>query len=199
LSSNFPTVQSYLGEERFKTLSHSYVKQYWPNDTRLSTYGDRFAEFIGDDFLPFSQDFAKLDRAWLDALFAYDNQPLKRKDIEQIIGQENQQELFSLQLADSVYLVEVNTDSLNEWLELKFDAGTSKNQADDGTVLIWRYEQEVQYRVLSQFEKDFLGAMNESGSVLQSAEKAIANNPNQDIGALFGALLTAGILIKKTK
>lgn len=203
LSSNFPTLKSYLGNKQFKTLSHDYVQQYWPNDTRLSSYGDHIVEFINDNFLPFSQDFAKLDRAWLDALFANDEQSLTRKDIEEILTQEGQQELFSLQLANSVNLVYLSGDSLNEWLKLKFatddfdtQADSKAGETDQTIVLIWRYQQEVQYRVLDQFEESFINAMHQSESILNSAETAIATNPSQNIGALFGALLTAGILIK---
>ena len=66
LSTNFPTLKSYLGDELFKTLSRKYIQQHWPKDTRLSKYGERFADFISDKSKPFCRDFARLDRAWLD-------------------------------------------------------------------------------------------------------------------------------------
>ena len=41
--------------------------------------------------------------------------------------------------------------------------------------------------------------MNETKSILTSAETAVSKNPDQDLGALFGALLTAGVLVNQSK
>ena len=198
LSTNFPTLKLYLGDELFKNLSRKYIRQHWPKDTRLSKYGDRFADFISDESKPFCRDFAKLDRAWLDALFASDEPSLTKADIANILTPENQEKLFSLQLANSVKLVYLDCDSINHWIKLKF-SDDADNQADANTILFWRYQQQVQYRVLSEFEENFIQSMNESKSILTSAETAVSKNPDQDLGALFGALLTAGVLVNQSK
>lgn len=195
LSSNFPTLSSYLGTEQFKDLSRDYVLQHWPTDTRLSNYGHRFADFIDNKSLPFSQDFARLDRAWLDALFAHDEPALQHEDVTEILTQENQQDLFSLQLADSVKLVTLDNDCITHWLALKFTLDT-ETQSGAKNVLFWRHQQKVQYRVLDEFEDSFIRSMRQTSSVLSSAETTIASHPDEDIGAFFGALLTAGVLVK---
>lgn len=197
LSSNYPTLKSYLGDEDFKTLSRNFILHFWPNDTRLSTYGAGLAEFIGNDYLPYSGDFAKLDRAWLDALFAIDQQALQSNEIETILTQEKQQDLFSLQLADSVKLVHLNTDCINQWLSLKFEVSDNGIQSATQTVLFWRNQLKVQCRLLNDFEETFIRTLQETNSILNAAEKTLTTNSEHDIGALFGALLTAGVLIKQ--
>lgn len=202
LASNFPTLKAYIGDARFTELARGYIQHHWPKDTRLSTYGEQLSSFIGNKSnnavhaFPYSQDFATLDRGWLDALFAQDEQSLDGNDITAILTQESQQDLFSLQLAQSVKLMHLSHSCINHWLALKFSEPSSQTDNSSCSVLFWRFQQQVQYRMLSAFEEHFIRSMTSTASILAAAEMVITEHPNEDIGALFGALLTAGILVK---
>ncbi|MDB4512223.1 DNA-binding domain-containing protein [Arenicella sp.] len=200
LAANFPSLQSYLGVDQFKQLGREYVFQFWPTDARLSTYGDQLANYIAttrDKYPAYSFDIARLDRAWLDALFASDEKPLRAEDISALFGQESQQDLFSLKLASSVNLLHLENDCMSDWLSIKFTNQTIGVESGMKSIMLWRHEQVVQYRALSTFEDCFISAILESGSILSAAETAVAGNPNEDLGVTFAGLLSAGILIKK--
>ncbi len=200
LAANFPSLQSYLGADQFKALGREYIFQNWPTDARLSTYGNQLANYISTvstQYPPYSYDIARLDRAWLDTLFSVDEKALLAEDIAEIFSQENQEDLFLLELANSVNLIQLDNDCMTDWLALKFVNENIRVESGAKSIMLWRHDQAVQYRALSPFEDSFIVAIFESGSILSAAEIAVANYPNEDLGVLFAGLLTAGILIKK--
>ena len=200
LTANFPTLKQYLEDEAFKGLGREYISQHWPQDSRLAVYGEHLVEFMLDaktDYPAHGIDFARLDRAWLDALFARDESPLSGEDIAAIVNQDGESHLHLLTLASSVRLAHLDHHSLPRWIKYKFESDVESDQNESKSIMFWRREQIVQYRQLDMFEESFITTVSESGSIMQAAETAIAIDPNEDISTLFAGLLTAGVLIKK--
>ena len=197
LTANFPTLKQYLEDEAFKGLGRKYISRHWPQDSRLAVYGEHLVAFMVDaktDYPPHSVDFARLDHAWLDALFARDESPLSGEDIAAMVNQDGESHLHLLNLASSVRLAHLDHHSLPRWIKFKFESDIESDQPESKSIMFWRREQTVQYRQLNMFEESFINTISKSGSVMQAAEAAIAINPNEDVGALFAGLLIGGVL-----
>lgn len=199
LIANFPSLNRYLGKEAFKQLGRDYIFQHWPYDSRLSTYGEDLAEFIRsvtNCYPNYSVDMARLDRAWLDALFASNEPSLSSADIVGLVSQEEASDSRTVRLASSVRLIRLDQPCLQTWIGLKFEKNDLADEHGSKVIMMWRYEQAVHYRQLDEFEESFVSAISQSGSIMNAAEIAISANPSKDISTLFAGLLTAGILAK---
>jgi hypothetical protein len=199
LIANFPSLNLYLGKEVFKQLGRQYILQHWPQDSRLSTYGEDLAEFIGsvaDEYLIYGSDLAKLDRAWLDALFASNEPSLSSADIAGLVSQDEASDSRTVRLASSVRLIRLDYQCLQSWIGLKFEKDDLIDEQSSKVIMMWRLEQSVHYRQLDEFEESFINAIFQTGSIMIAAETAIAANPSRDISTLFAGLLSAGILAK---
>lgn len=198
LASNFPTLKQVLGDDVFNTLARNYVLSHWPSDSCLSTYGDKFAAFVSNSdicLVANSADFAKLDRAWLDALFALDEAPLSGDELASLIADESDQPV-RINIVSSVNIVRLETDCLHQWIALKFDSEIEIEEQHSKSVMLWRNELAVHYRQLSEFDEAFIKAVADSTSIITAAETALTIDPTGDISHLFAALITAGILTK---
>lgn len=199
LIANFPTLNQYLGDGLFKQLGREYIVQHWPQDSRLSNYGDDLANLldsVAGGYPIYAGDFARLDRAWLDALFASDEPSLSSDDIAGLVSLDEESASRSVQLASSVRLVRLDHQSLQFWTELKFSKQDLVGEQRSKLIMMWRLGQMVHYRQLDEFEESFVNAISQSGSIMIAAETAIAANPDKDISILFAGLLTAGILAR---
>lgn len=201
LASNYPTLKTLLGDEIFNSLARRYVLSHWPQDSSLSNYGEGLIALLQTLIAGVhinSADFAKLDRAWLDALFAADDKPLSADDLA-ALTQSSPEQFFDVNLVSSVRMLPLSEDSLSHWIELKFGSGASAETEITGSVILWRAGVTVHYRPLSQFERVFIKTVEQTNSIFKSAEAALEVEPNGNISHLFADLITAGILTRKNK
>ncbi|RBP53540.1 DNA-binding domain-containing protein [Arenicella xantha] len=205
LSANFPTLKKVLGDEPFKSLCRSYISENWPSDTRLSSYGDGLSDYIrkctkhsSDPHASRQVDFAMLDYAWLSSLLARDEAPLSAQSILAILNDNDTQGLDQLQLSSSVRLVQLSGNNMLEWVHLKFNQDGNLNHENSKSLLFWRQDNVVHYRVLNKFEGQFIRTLADSGSIFDAAEAAINAQPNEDVSALFSALLSSGVLTQSS-
>jgi len=195
LTSNFPTVKKHIGGQLFNTICREYVSQEWPNNSCLSSYGESFSTYLAQKTgaIPSNSiDFALLDRAWLDSLFAKDEAIMSGDAIIEMI-QSNPD--TQINLLSSVRIITLENKCLSDWTKLKFDtsidSSLEQQNIDSTLIIMWRNEGIVYYRALSEFEYTFINSIAVSGSLLQSAETALESDPKGDISSLFSSLITA--------
>ena len=164
LASNFPTLKKLLGDELFNTAGRNYVLHQWPSDSCLSSYGDTFPAFLNNQAALFPEnsiDFAALDRAWLDALFAKDEEFLAGDAVVKMI-QNDCDKTPRISLVNSVRIVSLGNQCLSAWIKLKFGAGIEPQDFDSKSVIMWRRQEFVYYRALDHFELIFINWYDKS-------------------------------------
>ena len=194
LAANFPTAKRLMGNEPFSEIGRQYVLQEWPDNSCLSSYGSSFPHFIDEQIEntpKYSVDFATLDRTWLDALFAKNENPISGDAIAEIIQNKPDTEI---KLLSSVKIITLKEPSLPEWIKLKFNLNDIEHENYNSTsIIMWRRQGVVYYRALSAFEHAFIASISTTGSLIKSAEVALETDQAGDISKLFSSLISADV------
>jgi len=88
LMEDFPRIAVILGEDQFRELGRTYLRQYPSSQPSLRYLGDHFPEFVATQvvstMLPFLRDLARLERARVEVFDALDVEPLRSEDLQVI-------------------------------------------------------------------------------------------------------------------
>jgi hypothetical protein len=84
----FPAVERITGPEFFRAMARSYVRQNLPDSPLLFEYGRTFPDFIASyqyaQSMPWLEDTARIERAWLDAYHAADAPPFEGRHMQAV-------------------------------------------------------------------------------------------------------------------
>ncbi|MDQ2093419.1 DNA-binding domain-containing protein [Rhodalgimonas zhirmunskyi] len=196
LEQTFPTVLKLLGEENFRAIAGIFLRREPPRSPILARYGAGFGNFL-DEFeplahLPYLGDVARLDRALVTAYHAADATPLRAEDLAAIPPDDLP--ALRLALAPACQVLVSRWPLFGIW---------QFNQSDDApqppgvaqSVLVTRPEFDPIARLLPPGGAAFLAALDKGQPLGVAADTAAEADPDFDLPALLGQLLSDGALL----
>ncbi len=209
LMANFPVCLNFLGEDYFKQAARTYVARFPPKTGTLVGYGEHFAAVARE--LPeqdpekwrampaATADIINLDYAWLNSLMSANSEQILDSDSVTALteqGRDIAQE--EVRLNPSVRICVTGYQVFDLWVALKTGAEISRGvsvAAVPQTVMFWRWQGDVQARVLSAPEESLMRRLQPPGGRLNDAiEAALQGDRDFDVGNTFAACLQNGLL-----
>ncbi len=197
LAANFPCVARLVGSAWFHDAAAIYVRRSPPTDARLLTYGDTFADFIGDFVLagqlPYLAGVARLDRLWIETHVAADEPGLDPT----VLAGLTPAELANVVLHPRAAVRWIWFDSqpvYTIWRTNREGFGVPDIQTWSGEgALLLRMLGGVAWRSLNAGGCAFLGACAAGLPLGEAATRALEVEPATNLAALLSDLLTAGV------
>jgi hypothetical protein len=195
LAANFPTVQSMVGEDWFRTAAALFAREAPPTSAALLDYGEDFPAWL-EGFppaaeLPYLAGIAHLDRLWTEALFAaeapaLDAEALSRLAPEALAG-------TPLALHPSTRFAAFDAGLPSLWRAARDGAEDLELSETPETLLLVRRGEAVASRVIGAAETAFLRACRGGFTAGDAAEAAATADPDAHFASLFAALIADGV------
>jgi hypothetical protein len=199
LADAFPAVRRIVGEEFFRTMARIHAVREPPASPILLDYGANFPEFIAKfppaAELPYLADVARIERAWRDAYYAAEAEPIGPAAFAGLDFDELPD--LRLRLHPSLRLVRSQHPALTIWdMNVREDVHWPLNlRAGGEDALIVRPAAEVEARSLPEGGFEFVEALFRGETVLASSNDAIGACSGFDIAANLSGLLEAGAIV----
>jgi len=197
LEKSFPSVVRLVGDAFFRAMARAYVDDHPPRSRQLVRYGSRFADHIAAfppaTELAYLPDVARLDRAYLDALFAPDEPALEPERLAGIppedIGALTPGLHVSARILASAY------PAYSIWRANRGDVDAPSVDVNGGgeTALIWRSGPDGRHRTLSSGEAAFFVAIRNGAAIAQAVEVAVAADGAIDVAATLAGAFATGV------
>jgi putative DNA-binding protein len=195
LAAIFSAVKRITGEEFFRAMARSHIRQTLPRSPLLFEYGRDFPCFIaGYEYardMPWLPDVARIERAWLDAYHAADAEPLSPFRLSSVPPAELPELLFtphpatrivrSRYSAVTIFAANRGTEQFGQ-----IDAGVAED------ALITRPELDVVVSRLPPGGAMFFSALICGSSLAQAATAALGTANAFDIAAAVAIMIEAG-------
>jgi hypothetical protein len=193
LAATFPTVQTLVGEEFFRTMAGRFVARELPVQPVLSEYGAKFPEFVAGYEpaceLPYLADIAQLDWA-LNAAF---HSPLERRLAAADLATIAVERLPSLPIALSAGAALIRSryplDCIWNASQPGASAGTVDLASGRADLLVLRRLDDAVFIVLDGGEAAFVASLAAGTSLEIAAEQATRHEPSFDLSTAFARLL----------
>lgn len=194
MAANYPVIRALFGEAPFAACAGAYVLTEASSDPRLSHVGASFPAFLNTyapagDML-WMADVAKLERLWLESLFAADAGTLDGAG------------LLALGVDDGTRLVFHPATRFSRFSSPVVSIWRAHNLGDASALeaIDWRSESAIVTRrgltvevaMLEPAGLAFVRSIAAARTVVAAAEAALAIDPDLDLAALFAGLIEAG-------
>ena len=191
LQEDFPRVVAIVGEEQFREIGRSYLRQFPSTHPSLHHLGIHFAEFVTTQPVgissPFLGDLARLERARLDVFDAPDAEPLRLEDLQAIPA--DAWATVHFRVIPALVTLICAWPVQQVWKEEPFTV--SDGLQPTPTVLrVWRQDFAVYQARMDTIEQAALAAMQSGesfASVCANVETLI--DAGEDVSAVVGSLL----------
>jgi hypothetical protein len=196
LAAVYPAVQRIVGEDFFRAMARTHVRETPPRSPLLFEYGREFPSFIAAypyaAEMPWLADVARIERAWLDAYHAADAAPLTAEALAA---------LPAAALPD----LRLQAHPATHWVHSPFPAVSifAMNRQpgpvgpitcrDAQTALVTRPGREVVVTHLPDEAALFVQALLEGQPLGEAAQAALSADPSFDLTAHLAALMEAGV------
>lgn len=197
LQANFPAVARLVGEEWFRDAAAVYVRQTLPTDPTLLRYGSDFADFLANfepaAELPYLSDVARLDRLWMEAHTAPDEETLDPAAIAKLAPETLARTTLHPH-ASARWAWFADAPIYTIWSQNRGEAVPSANidWKPEGALLV-RRDDAVDWIALDAAGGAFLDTCAASGSLAAAADAALEAQSNVNLAQLLSTLLTAGV------
>ena len=186
LAANYMSVLNIVGEDFFLKLVHAYLDKYPPRRRALNDYGEDFAKIVEkyklEHRLPYLGDICKLDRAWTTAHLAADADILPIEYLAQQAQKGINLEDIKLHMVAGVSLVKLAWPLFDIWSSIRAEQTLDQAielEKQKQFVLVWRYENVVNYRILAPAEHSFLVAIRDGETLGNAMKHAIVDLPSE--------------------
>lgn len=198
LRSNYRRLRATMGEEEFTGLARAYLTHHSPTARTLVGFGQALPEFILETEQglrsPWWSDLARLDRAWLQAHIAADDQAMTPADVAGIAGADDALPTLRLELRASVRIVRTGWAVFDTWEQvLATPACDGPMHREAQSVLVWRPAMEVETRFLAPAEAAFLGACASGVTLGEAFLAARSADETLNVSEIFAASLLADV------
>jgi hypothetical protein len=206
LKSRFPVVEKIVGEEFFAAMARVFVKQQPPRSPLLAAYGDDFPAFIAAfepaSGLPYLADVARLEATRTHSYHAADATPLGAEQFaafdRRAVG------AIRVDMHPSIGIVRSAYPIVTIWA---MNSGEQELAPIDNwrgeDALVSRPYLEVEVRALPPGGAAFLLTLAAGRPLDESAEAALADDPDFDLtgnlAGLIGSGLVRGIVFPQLK
>lgn len=193
LRANYPIVAALLGEEMFEAVAAEHASQCPPRRPALALYGARFPDWLEGQRcvqdLRYVPDVARIERLYIEALFASDVEPL---EMAVLSGRDDWQTL-QLPLHPAARFDWLTSPAMSIWLAHRggLDGALEFDWHAEG-VLLTRPGLEVRPIRLDRAGHRFLFGIRLGESVGAAAVATANLYPETDIGSLFSSLVNVG-------
>lgn len=190
---SFPAVARLVGDEFMRAMARAYVEAHPPRTPVLTFYGSGFPEFV-DGFspansLPYLGDVARLDWAYLEAVFAPIIKALTASDLAGL----SETEIAALApgLHGSAQLLASSWNAAEIWAANRPGAESSaiSLRQEGSAAVVWRAADGVAHRQIEGAELAFLETLIHSGTL----GKAMAAAGTADAYEFFAEGLQTGL------
>lgn len=197
LASIFPAVERLVGNDFFRAMARSHIRETPPSSPLLFEYGYDFPKFI-DEYqyarsLPWLGDTARVERAWLDAYHARDARSLEPKALESVLPEKLRRLVFMAHPATRIVrsrysAVSIFSDNREASTRTeKLDASHAEN------ALITRPEQQVIVRHLPSDGALFIEQLLAGKTLEEAVTLALSEYPAFDLSLNLREILKAGV------
>lgn len=199
LAANYPTVLQLAGEEWFNACAIEYIRAHPARSPVLALYGEGFPFFLSNFApaaeLPYLADVARIDRMWVEAHTAPDEEALRAGALSRLQASALANEHVALHPATRFGWVRHSAATI--WIHHRGpDALTPLNvDASDEGILLTRPGGAVEHKRLDYGEFTFLQSLSNGATLGSAAEAALIADSHADIPHLLAHCLTAGAFI----
>ncbi|MEK1931503.1 MAG: DNA-binding domain-containing protein, partial [Pararhizobium sp.] len=199
LKAAFPVVHRLVGEQFFVAMARAYVITEPPPSPIMLDYGSGFPKFIGRfepaAVLPYLEDVARLERAWVEAYHAAEASPLPSSVLSQVpLGDFPATRLLlhpSVRTARSAFPI------VGIW-QANID-GTESAQVDLANggedALVARPNADVEVRIIPVGAAVFIAALQAGSPIVSAAERGLSVTPNFDLAGTLRGMIEASLII----
>jgi hypothetical protein len=193
LRDNFPAVTRLLGDEMFEVIAAEHARQCPPRRPVLALYGARFSDWLEMQpwvrEVPYLPDVARIERMYIEALFAADEQPLGLHELQ---GRDDWQAL-RLALHPATRFDWLTAPARSIWFaQIDHVDGELQFEWQAEGILLTRPGLDVRPIALDRAGHRFLFGIRLGESVGDAAIATSSLYPETDIGSLFASLVNAG-------
>lgn len=201
LRANFMSVEALVGREYFSALALKFIENYPYQKRTLIGYGSGFAKTLEDHKLPYLSSFARLDRAWTQAHIATDTTSLELESFVKSLGPDGDLLGQSLSPKPDVQVITNQWPVYNIWAKLRDSQELGESiemEPMEEHVLLWRLDNEVIHKTLSEREFTFINAVFKQNTLGQASALAQEITPELDINTMLIGMMNAGIFMAPT-
>jgi hypothetical protein len=199
LKAAYPVVHRLVGEEFFAAMARLYVMAEPPASPIMLDYGAGFPAFIARfepaSVLPYLEDVARLDRAWVEAYHAAEAAPLPPS----VLGQVPPDDVPALRftLHPSVRIIRSGFPIVGIW-QANID-GNDLRSVDLGEggddALIVRPEAEVEVRRLPAGAAAFIEALQAGAPIVDAVMEGLSISTRFDLADALRGMIEANIIV----
>jgi hypothetical protein len=198
LQANYPAVSRLVGDEWFRAAAAIFVRAHLPRDPVLLDYGADFADFLAHfdpaAELPYLAGVAKLDRYWMEAHTARDEEPVAASAVARLQAEELAR--AKLRPHASARWAWFDGQPIATIWRHNREAQPAHAAAgiewQSGGVLIVRARDAVETIELDAASCAFLDACAQDGTLAEAAAASLAFDPEIDLSRVMAGLLSAG-------
>ncbi|MCS0460313.1 DNA-binding domain-containing protein (plasmid) [Rhizobium sp. T136] len=199
LKAAYPMVHRLVGEEFFAAMARLYVLAEPPASPIMLDYGSGFPTFIARfepaAVLPYLEDAARLERAWVEAYHATEATPLPSSALSRVPPGDLPALRFALH--PSVRIVRSVFPIVSIW-QVNID-GVERAQIDldDGgeDALIVRPEADVEVRRLPAGAAAFMEALQAGSPIAHALKQGQSASPRFDLAGTLRGMIESGVII----
>ena len=198
LGDAYPVVSRLVGLEFFRAMAAAYVTRHPPQSPILLAYGAGFPRFLASfppvKSLPYLSDVARIERAWVEAYHAPDQNPAEVTPLLTLpparLG------AVRVSLHPSLRLIASHFPALTIWQSnLPGNTPAPVDLTIGETALILRPRHEVVVQKLTLGATAFFAGLQEGDTIMQAAAKSIAQDPVFDFAGNLSTLLLSGAVV----
>jgi hypothetical protein len=196
LAAVFPATQRITGVEFFRAMARFYVRATPPRSPLLFEYGREFPDFIERYEharpMPYLADTARIERAWLDAYHAADEQPIAPQNLALVPPESIADAVFVAHPATRV--VRSQFPALSIFVANRGEGPVERIEtfvSED--TLVTRPDQQVTVRRLPLGGAEFLTQLLMGRPLGDAAARAFETSPGFDLARNITGMIEAGV------
>ncbi|MDM8166505.1 DUF2063 domain-containing protein [Roseovarius sp.] len=189
LETSFPVITKLIGQENFRKVAGTFLRQHPPQNPMMMTYGAEFPAFLSTfqplQHLGYLPDVARLEQALRIAYHAADARPIDPAILQSLPPDALAETRFTL--APATQLIASRWPVHAIWAFNMEDG--PKPQPGPQTVLITRPDYDPQMTPLSPGTAAFITALQTGAPLADATDTATEAEPKFDLGTALSLLL----------
>ncbi|MFK7903115.1 MAG: putative DNA-binding domain-containing protein [Nitratireductor sp.] len=191
----YPSIHAIMGEDNFAKIARIYISQHPPSSPVMQKFGSHFADFIKAfaplKNSPFLSDVALVERLYLEAYHALDEEPLNPELLSSIPPEKTGDLVFSIHPAAHLISSEYPVLDLFEYRFEHPQSAPDLSKAQ--SVLITRPHLQNLITDLDTAQAIFVGAIIKGQTLANALGEALAHDQNFQPNEAISLLIQTGM------
>ncbi|MGO4285847.1 HvfC/BufC N-terminal domain-containing protein [Bosea sp. TAB14] len=199
LKAAYPVVRRLVGEEFFTAMARDYAMAEPPASPIMLDYGAGFPAFVGcfepAATLPYLEDVARLERAWVEAYHAAEASSLPPSALAQVPADGLPR--LRLVLHPSIRIVRSAFPIVGIWqVNIEGDDVTATSlEASEDDALVARPEAEVEIRRLPVGAAAFMKELQAGAPIVEAVKEGLSVSPQFDLAGVLRGMIEAKVIV----